>query len=194
LNAGDIIQFVASMKLFGQVVENVYHWVAAIGRDDDFVLQDAADYLDLLYAGLATTYMVDDLTMDHISAKNLTALVDYGSTSWPTLNAGLSTSDPLPSGVAGLCTFPTAVLKTRGRKFLPGLGENSTDDGVFIPDYMDNVEDYANFILSGFTPNLTLVHYTLGVVNQIGNFIPFQAALISNIPAYQRRRKQGVGQ
>lgn len=187
----DVIKVTATMSYIGQTIQNVYHFGLGADQDDGFVIADLADLLEGAYTNLLPN-LVDLLDFQSISFYNLTEDQNLGEYAWPSLTDGTATGEGLPTGVAGLVTFPTLAPKTRGRKFIAGISETFQADGVLVGTVLTNLlafgADLLGVQVGGFgTTGLW------GVVNALGTFFALQEALSTNVPAYQRRRKQGVG-
>jgi hypothetical protein len=88
----------------------------------------------------------------------------------------------------------TAFPRTKGRKYVPGIPEGQVVDGLIIAGQLVNLAlllaEYVGVIPAGVTAVLTP-----GVISRVTEtFRPFLAAgSITDIPAYQRRRKPNVG-
>lgn len=106
-----------------------------------------------------------------------------------------SIGDPLPSGVAALLTAYTDTSKVVGKKYLPGLSEIGQTAGLWI------VTVLAAMLQSGL---VWIAPFNLDPASE-GRMYPGVWSLKANgpksftgvgardVPAYQRRRKQGVG-
>lgn len=114
----------------------------------------------------------------------------------PVLFTPGSIGDPLPSGVAGLVTVYTDVSRVQGKKYFPGLAEEGQTAGLWVAGVLaamlqsavvwatafESVEDPGNYWWPGV--------WSL----KMGTFKVFVAHLgVRDVPAYQRRRKAGVG-
>lgn len=106
--------------------------------------------------------------------------------------AGTNVNEMMPHGVCGLITMPTGISKTRGRRFFPGISENEVADGTLIAAALDNLLDAGEAYLEDITVSSI---YTLRpkLLDKIGATRTFLSVGANGIPAYQRRRKPGVG-
>lgn len=101
-------------------------------------------------------------------------------------------------GVAAAAAYikaDTALPKTRGSKYIPGLGEGNIADGLLT---VESLGDLALLIIDFFTVYLGAVstaRYEPGVVSRpTETWVPFEGnGYITDVPAYQRRRKPNVG-
>lgn len=188
----DVIRVIADMTLLGQSILNVYHMVSASSVPDDEVIQDAQVGLDDLYQ-LVNAEIDNQLSYNSIRVFNVTDNQDLGIHDWPTLVAGAADAQCLPLGVAALLTLPTSVPKVRGRKFFCGFSEGAQADGVWGSGVVDSLNDIGAFMLTPMLGDASGEFWRFGVPTSIGGFQLFASSLVGNIPAYQRRRKQGVG-
>lgn len=107
-----------------------------------------------------------------------------------------SIGDPLPSGVAALLFAATDQSKVRGRKFVPGLSELAQTASLWVVGVGAALYNSALAWILPFQSGETAgTSYWLPcVVNKSGVPVPFNGTFrVSTIPAYQRRRKEGVG-
>lgn len=191
-SVGDIIQVTCQMLLAGQTMLNVYHAVVKEPTSDSDVVDDLIPEVDSVQAEVAGV-TANDLAYTFISLKNISTAVDLGIHAWQTLTTGGGGAEYLPLGVAGLVTLPTELLKTRGRKFYPGLTETDQADSLFDVDVTSALIGVGALLIVPWFGTQSGNEYEWGVPNRLGAFSPFVAHSVQNIPSYQRRRKQGVG-
>lgn len=109
---------------------------------------------------------------------------------------GTNMTDPLPSGVAALVTAYTYISKVMGKKYVPGLADDAVLAGAWVANVLSALADMAVEWITGFNSLADATsHWWPGVWSlKTISFQSFQsAAAISDIPSYQRRRKEGVG-
>lgn len=103
-------------------------------------------------------------------------------------------SGQVAAGVAGLINAPTVGSQRRGKKFVPGAEEDNIFDGVLTDVGLTRLVALG-LVYRALYPDqgvFTLVPGVLSVTYQV--FRPFTGSLeIDALPAYQRRRKAGVG-
>lgn len=160
---------------------------------DDFVLWGTLQ-MDLLQTALSNT-----ITLATIDVYERVGGVEELLGSRFMGRPGTGTSDPLPTGIAGLATAQVDGSKGVAKKFIPGLVEALTANGQWIPGAE------AAILLVGlmwfFTQDASRVPGMLGVYKPItikADRVPEERKIennvrVSSIPAYQRRRKAGVG-
>lgn len=193
-SALDVIQVIAEMAILGQRVLNVYELLSPSAVSDVDLVDDISQYLEESVYEVINPAIPDNLTYESIYFKNLTTNTDIGQFDWPLLTVGGSAGEVLPLGVAALITFPTAQPKVRGRKFFPPFAETNLVDALWNTATVDLLSTVAGAIAGGFLGPISGDPWAFGVLNSAGTFRPFIEGLTTNIPAYQRRRKQGVGE
>jgi hypothetical protein len=107
-----------------------------------------------------------------------------------------SVGDPLPSGVGALIDAYTLTSKVMGKKYLPGLSEVGQTAGLWVAGVLSAMLASA---VEWITPFADLAdpttYYMPGVWSvKLSSFAIFAAHIATkDVPAYQRRRKAGVG-
>lgn len=193
-SAFDIIQVVTEFLWLGETVLNVWHALSPSAVSDSDVVDDLTEGMDDMYT-LINGALDNNFEYVQITLKNITANEDLLSHAWPVLTTGgAGDLSSLPLGVAGLITFPTAIPGVRGRKFLAGFTENGLADSLFVSGVTDVLADMGAFAVTGFVGAASSEAWAFGVPDQTGAFRDFTGAVVKNIPSYQRRRKQGVGE
>lgn len=191
--ANDVIRITHNMNLIGSgVISNVYHFknMSGLTLSSNEVLADVEDWLTGLVSEL-DDFMVAPLYFVDYKVYNVTKDTPVGSGASPGVNGTVST-DELPSGVAALITLDTGVKKTIGKKFYGGCAEAQTLDGNWTAAMMLILESLMDYLYD--TQTLNTHEWLPGSWNNILNtFAPFISAIVRSIPAYQRRRKAGVG-
>lgn len=193
-SAFDVIQVIAEMAILGQRVMNVWELMSPSAVSDDDIIDDVQVAIEDVIYSVINPAIPDNLTYESLYFKNLTQNEDMGQFDWLSLTAGESAGEVLPLGVAALLTFPTAQPKVRGRKFLPPFAETNLTDALWGSATVTLLSTVASGVAAGFIGDVSSEPYVFGVSNQAGLFRPFIEGLTTNIPAYQRRRKQGVGE
>jgi len=175
-------------------VVNVYQYqYKGTGAETDaIVLDDLADKLDGLYAGFpgiqSSTFIYRDITV-----RNLTQSTILGVVPWPILTAGGSSAPNLPPGVAGVINMATNVARVVLRKFLGGFVSSALDnDGTFTPALTGIMLAFGAALIPGFSV-LTRVYAYGHLSAKTLNFEIPTSITATDVPGYQRRRKQGRG-
>lgn len=178
-------------------MQNVFTWkIDQASPADSVVLDTLETWVNDVWAPawreLAATAVVlesfeaDILRTDGTVARNLGGLlVDI---------AGVVGGDVVAAGVAAYILGYTANPKARGSKYLPGLGEPIVEGGILS---VNGLADLA-VCLAVYLSNITVTgggRLQPGVLSKtLATFIAFiNAGALESVPAYQRRRKVGVG-
>jgi hypothetical protein len=107
-----------------------------------------------------------------------------------------SIGDPLPSGVAALVTAYTGTSKVVGKKYLPGLSELAQTAGLWVVGVLAAMLQSAVVWITPFAldPSSEGTFYPGVWSLKKAGFVGFVSSVATrDVPAYQRRRKQGVG-
>jgi hypothetical protein len=174
------------------VVSNVFYFRndSGLTLDNESVLDEFGLWTGYLAAQL-DDFQSDTITYEEYKVYNMTQDQPIG-TAPSTLTSGSVDTDAMPSGVAALITLDTGFKKTLGKKFIGGLVEAATTAGVLTPATIAYLEDVYDLFL--FTQSLGGHDWMPGVWKKATSaFYPFISAVIRSVPAYQRRRKAGVG-
>lgn len=196
----DILRVVASMLWDdGDVNQNVFNCKITGGGgpwDDTDVIDDCEDWLDNLYANL-TTYVTDHMDGNEVIVYKYDAVGDdwdeVGSQSW-TWNP-TEPNDYLPKAVAGLVRLWTEDPDVQGKKYIPGLTEDHSVDGLWVGSLLTPMLAFAADWYLPFVGATSGATFTPGIWSVVGTV--FKAAVdhvaANAIPAYQRRRIRNVG-
>jgi len=200
VTTGDILRIVASQLWNdGNVVQNVFNsLISGAGSpwDDVDVVSDAEDWLDNMYANL-TTLVSEDLAGNEVIVYKY----DSGDDDWDEVGSAVwswspsATSDELPRGVAGLVRLWTEDPDVQGKKYIAGLPESTTDDGLFISAALTGLLAFGADWWNPFVGSATGADFTPGIwsVAQTAFKEAVEHVASTTIPAYQRRRKRNVG-
>jgi len=192
-NQNDVIQLTMRMRISGaDLMQNVWHFRVddAAGLTDEELLAD----MQMWMQGVES--QMDDLQHTSISYEvgkvyNLTQDRPVGPVAWYSAGGAVA-GDPLPSGVAALITFYTGVKRVVGKKFFGGLVETALTAAEWTSATLATLDDIALYF---FTPTTIGGHgYTPVIYNRtLKTVAPILLYAIRSVPAYQRRRKPGVG-
>ena len=106
--------------------------------------------------------------------------------------AGVLQTDAAPLGVAALINFPTGVKNRQLRKYFGVLDESIlTERGNISVTAQADMTDIAAFLVTTQSETSDW-HYSHNAGPTIGVLQPTTAE-VQGVPAYQRRRKPGVG-
>lgn len=191
---GDVLRVVCKLSHGLDDVQNVYHAkvFGTAAPTDSQAYGAVASVLDAAYAVIDGP-MSTNVSFDSISVYNLTQDYFIGEAGWPTVTDGNGVGGDLPQQCAPLILFPTDVLKSVGKKYLPPFAEEVLDtDGTIASGLLAAMATFAATILDGFTG----VNYTVEFGNyrvDTAQFIPWVSAIVRDFFATQRRRYKGKG-
>lgn len=179
------------------VAMNVFHWVLDGGSISDAALVAAIDtwatttwgepWADLANAGC---------TLLRVELKKVTAfgVVVAGLGTATIAQVGDATNQVMPAAVSGYLQTDLAGTTRKGRKFVPGLDEDNITNGILTAPALgllvDLLEAWQTRIAVDGSNDLIpcILSLATGTV-RITTFDGF----VTDVPAYQRRRKPGVG-
>lgn len=103
-------------------------------------------------------------------------------------------SEVMPAAVSAYLGSKTAIPQVRGSKYVPGIAEQTIDDGIFNAGALANMA----LLLIDYLKDLNVAGGGIlrpGTISKReANFLSFtKVGLLNDVPAYQRRRKVGVG-
>lgn len=200
ITTGDVLRLVVSQIWdTGDIMQNVYALQITGGGgpwDDDDVLDDLEDYADAMYANL-TIHVVDEVNGNEIFGYRWDSGDQdfdlFGTEPWAWDPS--STDSQLPRGVASFLKAPTTNPDVQGRKYLGGHAEDVLAQGVWTAGLIAALALFGGDWVTPLIGTLTGATLTPGVWSvKLSQFFPFTAEVgVVTIPAYQRRRKRGVG-
>jgi len=195
VDAGDILEVVARQSFGGtEDVVNVFQFELQTPTSlTNTEAQDAmSEIMDDFYNNFASI-VSDEVDAVSIRISNLSKAEVYGLFSWPTYAGGTATADPTPPGVCALINFSTGISRVTPRKYIGVLTEGNVEgDGTFSAGVVTNLTTAALQIIGTIAP--TYGTWLYGHTSpKTASFQPVISGVVSDIPAYQRRRKQGRG-
>lgn len=197
---GDVLRVVAVLVWTdGDVAQNVFNAIIA-GAGGPFteadIVDDALDWVETMYATLVGV-MSDEIDGSEVRVYVYDGVGDdwdeIGSEAWvfnPT-----ATADQLPRGVAGLINAKTSDADVSGKKYLPASTESDAADGLWNVTYLADLVDFGAEWLPNFVGAVSGATWDPGIWSPTNTelFPASGTAIIPTIPAYQRRRKRGIG-
>lgn len=183
----------------GNIMQNVFNATISGGGgpwDEADVLDDCEDWLDNMYLNIVAD-VVDVVDGTQLQVYKYDAVgVDWdevGTQAW-TWNP-TSIGEQMARGVAALVSARTTDADVSGRKYIGGLSEAQLVLGLWNATIaVDGLALAADWITAfvGATSGATFTPGVWSPTNSaIYDFI--DSIAITLIPAYQRRRKRGVG-
>jgi hypothetical protein len=183
----------------GNIIQNVYNAVVTGGGspwDDNDIVEDALSWAEDLYFNI-TSGVADTIDGSQVQVYEYDAVDDdwdeVGSTAFVWNPTGAT--DELPRGVATLINLKTTDPDISGKKYLGAPVEGNLTAGLWIPAWLTLVLSFAVDWYAGFVGTDSGADWQPGVWSVAETV--FKSAIpqviIPTIPAYQRRRKRGVG-
>ena len=200
VSTGDILRIVATLLWTdGNVMQNVFNAVITGGTgpwDNEDVIGDALTWIEDVYANLVN-HVSDEVDGSQIQGyKWDTVGLDWdevASENWVFNPANLT--DQIPRGAAALLNLKTTDPDVSGKKYFGGISEDRITDGLYTATFM------TGLIAAGVDWATDFVGSVTGAAWDPGVWSPTHEAfysagtviIIPFIPAYQRRRKRGIG-
>lgn len=177
--------------------QSVFHWIiGGLGAEDIAIVNTVRIFTEDQWAdhwsALADAQSVlQDMVVQIV---NLDGTVERNLADEDIAISGTQPGGVAPAAASGLLAAPTSVPTAVGRKYVPYPSDDHIDGGAF------DASAIANLVLLAFewVQILSVAgggNLTPGVIRRTAEaFEPFlNTANLETIPAYQRRRKPGVG-
>jgi len=175
---------------------NVFTFELSNSADDADILQAFEDWVDNdwgpAWQDFASTAC--SLVGGQVDVINQDGTVDRNLGLYSRSIAGTTGSEAAPSVLGGYIQGNTNIAKTRGRKYIPGIPEDSIDSGLLDAEVLADLAVFLVLYLAGIEVEVG-TDLVAGVLARVlEQFVPFaDNGKVSDIPAVQRRRKPGVG-
>lgn len=200
LEVGTILRVVAVLQwLDGDIAQNVFNTIIDTGGgpfDEEDIVDDMVEWMDDLYAP-ALNRISDNMDGGEVRVYQYDPLDDdwdeVGIGAW-TFNPA-DTVDEIPRGVSVLINCKTVDPDVNGKKYFPGITEAGQTDGLLTAGLIASYVGTAAVWVQDFVGTTSGANFDPGVWSPTQTeFFPMTGTIIiPSIPAYQRRRKQGVG-
>lgn len=200
IDVGDVLRVVAVISwLDGDIMQNVFNTAILSGTgpfDPVDVVDDMVDWMDGLYAELTS-----DVTGQVDGSEIRVYIYDDVDDDWDEVGIDAFTWNPssavesLPRGVALLLNAKTTDPDVSGKKYFGGLTEASVTDGILTAAVVTAGAAVAVEWFGDFVGSATGATFNPGVwsVKDTAHYPMSGTVIIPSIPAYQRRRKNGIG-
>jgi len=176
---------------------NIYYFISEFAetQTDEDVLDTLETWVENLYTeinaemisgvslGLATLYVWNSVLVQWDNHGTFTPSVSFNNA-----------SDMLPHGVAALVRMYSEASRSIGRKYLAGFGEDMQSDGDWAAGAITNLGSFLTRWSAKAEVSVTNDLYP-GVWSTTAHVVyrTAQEGVILAQPAYQRRRRPGVG-
>lgn len=172
------------------------HEVSALGLPDQDIVDAMADYLSNQWAPRwqALAASSSTLTRADLVALNPDGTVDRNLGSITVGATGSGSQPVLPAATSALMVGNVAAPNRRGLKYVPCITEGVVQDGILTDVALQNLVELAIEYLTPIIIDL-IIEMAPGILDKVaGVFHPFtRSGYVTDVPAYQRRRKPGVG-
>ena len=191
----DIMQ-VSSRAEFGGIDDVVNGWqfqkTDPVPATDLGTVDDLIDILETLMLALQAI-MTSVLIWRDLRVSNITQGTVLGVFPWDLLTSGQNNFDAVPPGCAQLWSFSTGIPRVTLRKYIGVYTEDNLDDpGVWGAGATTLGASQAALLLNPL--NGAVGTYRYGFLSpKTASFVTPTGVVVTNIPAYQRRRRQGRG-
>lgn len=194
----DIIKAVQKINMPDSVVAiNVFYFEAELvaSQTDQDVVDAIETWMENLYDNVASS-MDNGVSLGEMPVYRATGVPiewELIGTGTPT-KVGTQTDDMLPHGVSALTRAYSSRSKTIARKYIPGFSEATQSDGDWVGGTLTALGSFNADWAAGLT--LSASNYLFpGVWSTVTGFIYRLTSefVILAQPAYQRRRRPGVG-
>lgn len=197
---GDILRVVAVMVWDdGGIAQNVFNAIVSGGGgpyDDLDIVDDAEAWLDDMYANI-TARCPTELDGSEVRVYKYDTIND----DWDEVGSGVWGWNPtavdsqLPRGVAALINAKTIDPDVNGKKYIAGFTELQNVEGLWDAGPLASLVLFAVDWTTGFTGGTSGATWDPGIWSVVNTALYLMSGteIIPTIPAYQRRRKQGVG-
>lgn len=191
---GHVARATAIMDLGTEgAIQNVFHVQKLSGSG---AVDDAADAIIEMLEDVYTEllgFLTDDLDFEAVNILLIDTNEALGNLPWPTLTAPTNTQEWIAPGVAALNIARTGVSRRFGRKYFGPFCENHSQDGAWVSSLVTAVSAACDVLYSTYNASngIQLVGGVYDRVNDV--FRTAQDHISYANPAYQRRRRLGVG-
>jgi len=200
LAVGDILRVVSVLSwLDGDLLQNVFNAEIDGGTGpfaDADVIDDCVDWLDNMYANFVGQ-MSDEINGSECRVYKW----DTVGLDWDEVGIEAFTFNPtgagqqLPRGTALLINAKSSNPDVSGKKYLGAHTEDSVTDGLFTAGEVTRAAAFAVDWFTDFTGATSAADFNPGIWSTKDSIFyeMGEVAIVPSIPAYQRRRKNGVG-
>ena len=179
------------------VAMNIFYFVAdfAVDQYETAIVNNSKLWIEALYGSLVDE-MSDLLTLGTMTVygyNSITDLWDNKGTHAPSVTF-TGESEMLPHGVAALVRAYSTDSRAIARKYLPGFVEVAQADGVWVSSVLAALADFLD--LWGTVQEISTGNELVPAVWSVAQSRTFEltgTGVILSEPAYQRRRRPGVG-
>lgn len=200
VTSGTVLKVVVTLLWTdGNIMQNIFNAVVTGGGspwDSADIVEDAISWAEDLYFNL-TGGISDEVDGSQVQVYEYDSVDD----DWDEVGSGpftwnpTSGSDQLPRGVAALINLKTTDPDVSGKKYIGGITDGGQTDGLWNAGLLALLASYAVDWYAGFVGTDSGADWDPGIWSVVDTVfkLALPQVIIPTIPAYQRRRKRGVG-
>lgn len=175
-------------------VQNVYTAkLSSVGSGDTTAILDRIVVILELVYNIIKGLQNSRTKYQEVRFFNITQDIPLPSRAWPTISQGELALDDLAHMTAAMFSLGVGLPGVAGRKFFGGISDFALDqDGLWTTATVVDLALASAELIKEQTQAGTVLKFGIrtGIVPA---FVAFSSATTKNIPASQRRRRQGVG-
>jgi hypothetical protein len=187
------VDAIGTMNSVNEMVNSYEFLKVDAGSVSDLeALDDFIEIIEAIYSLIAEIMNVIAV-VQKIRARNVVTKVLIGEADLNTPVEGTGANQALPWGACGLVTFPTLIPHVILKKFFGILDSGQiTSTGYLTGGCTTDLASVgAYLLLDNVQANGTWLYGFLSP--KTGTFLAPGEAIVTNVPAYQRRRRPGEG-
>jgi len=195
IDQNDVIEVSARMEFDGtDDVTNVYQFQKLDSGQitDQQGIDDIIALLETMWAIIDGAITVLQVARD-LKFFNKTKQLLMGTASWDTITGGTNASGATPPGTAMLLSLNTNVPRVTMRKYMGVVSKDQLEsDGTWAAALIAALATFGAYLTQPWTG--TNGQWQFGYLSpKTFSFVIPSGLTVTDIPAYQRRRKQGQG-
>lgn len=199
IEPNDIVKVVLDYNMLNtSAVQNAFHFVCVDGNADNAdVLDDWMDWATTVWHAEWAPFASPDCAITQVGVDRVDleghVLENFGNASLSL--PGTGTGGTVSSEFSGLMHAATSFPKSRGMKYVPGADQDGVDENEIKSVLLGFLAQLAVAWLSDYVGAVSSARFVAGVPSEVNaQFLPFTgSAVVSEIPANQRRRRRNRG-
>lgn len=199
IETGDIIRVVLDYNMLNtSAIQNAFHFVCSDGSAaNEDVLDDWIDWATNVWHDAWKDFASAECLLTQVAVDKVDVaghvLENFGAASLSL--AGVGSGGTVSSEFSGLMYAATDAPKSRGMKYVPGADKDGTAENEIKSVLLGVLAQLAIAWLLDYVGVSSGARFVAGVASEAAmGFLPFTgSAVVSEIPANQRRRRRNRG-